>query len=33
MDEAGGYHPVDCKGFININAMRLVADAKQRGMD
>ncbi len=25
MDEEGGYHPVDCKGFININAIRLVA--------
>jgi len=33
MDEAGGYHPVDCKGFININAMRLMADAKQEQMD
>jgi argininosuccinate synthase len=33
MDEAGGYHPVDCKGFININAMRLIADAKQQEMD
>jgi argininosuccinate synthase len=33
MDEAGGYHPVDCKGFININAMRLIADAKQREMN
>ena len=27
MDKAGGYHPIDCKGFININAIRLVASA------
>lgn len=27
MDIAGGYHPVDCKGFININAIRLMASA------
>ncbi|MFA6845004.1 MAG: argininosuccinate synthase [Sphaerochaetaceae bacterium] len=25
MDKAGGYHPMDCKGFININAIRLMA--------
>lgn len=31
MDKAGGYHPVDCKGFININAIRLMADAKRDG--
>ena len=27
MDKAGGYHPIDCKGFININAIRLMASA------
>ncbi len=27
MDKAGGYQPVDCKGFININAIRLMASA------
>jgi argininosuccinate synthase len=25
MEVAGGYHPVDCKGFININGIRLQA--------
>lgn len=25
MDKAGGYHPLDCKGFINISAIRLMA--------
>jgi argininosuccinate synthase len=29
MDKAGGYHPIDCKGFININAIRLMASAKR----
>jgi argininosuccinate synthase len=29
MDKAGGYHPVDCKGFININAIRLMASASR----
>ena len=29
MDKAGGYHPVDCKGFININAIRLMANAQR----
>ncbi|MCI6673189.1 MAG: argininosuccinate synthase [Sphaerochaetaceae bacterium] len=32
MDKAGGYHPVDCKGFININALRLIASAKRDGL-
>ncbi len=27
MDKAGGYHPIDCKGFININAIRLMASS------
>ncbi len=27
MDKAGGYHPIDCKGFININAIRLIASS------
>ena len=27
MDKAGGYHPIDCKGFININALRLIASS------
>jgi argininosuccinate synthase len=27
MDKAGGYQPVDCKGFININAIRLIASS------
>jgi argininosuccinate synthase len=31
MEEEGGYHPVDCKGFININAMRLIADSVRDG--
>ena len=30
MDKAGGYHPVDCKGFININAIRLIADSQRK---
>jgi argininosuccinate synthase len=30
MEKAGGYEPVDCKGFININAIRLMANS-QRG--
>jgi len=25
MDKTGDYHPLDCKGFININAIRLMA--------
>jgi len=25
MEESGGYEPVDCTGFININAIRLQA--------
>ncbi|MGE4584054.1 MAG: argininosuccinate synthase [Sphaerochaeta sp.] len=29
MDKAGGYQPIDCKGFININAIRLMASAKR----
>lgn len=29
MDKAGGYEPVDCKGFININAIRLIASSKR----
>ena len=29
MDKAGGYNPIDCKGFININALRLVADSER----
>jgi argininosuccinate synthase len=29
MDKAGGYEPVDCKGFININAIRLIASANR----
>ena len=29
MDKAGGYHPLDCKGFININAIRLMANAER----
>ena len=31
MDKAGGYHPVDCKGFININAIRLMASSIRNG--
>jgi len=27
MDKAGGYHPIDCKGFINISAIRLMASS------
>lgn len=27
MDKAGGYHPLDCKGFINISAIRLMASS------
>lgn len=30
MDKAGGYEPIDCKGFININAIRLIAASKQK---
>ena len=30
MDKAGGYHPIDCKGFININAIRLIADSQRK---
>ena len=29
MDKAGGYHPVDCKGFINICAIRLMASSQR----
>ena len=29
MEVKGGYEPVDCKGFININAIRLMASAKR----
>ncbi|MDX9914944.1 MAG: argininosuccinate synthase [Sphaerochaeta sp.] len=29
MDRAGGYQPVDCRGFININAIRLIASARR----
>ncbi len=31
MDKAGGYHPIDCKGFININAIRLIASSVREG--
>ena len=31
MDKAGGYHPIDCKGFININAIRLMASSIRNG--
>ena len=31
MDKAGGYHPIDCKGFININAIRLMASSMRDG--
>ena len=31
MDKAGGYHPIDCKGFININAIRLMASSLRDG--
>ena len=30
MDKAGGYHPIDCKGFININAIRLIASSQRK---
>ena len=35
MDKAGGYHPIDCKGFININAIRLMASSmrEMKGID
>ena len=35
MDKAGGYHPIDCKGFININAIRLMASSvrEAKGID
>ena len=35
MDKAGGYHPIDCKGFININAIRLMASSMReaKGID
>lgn len=29
MEVSGGYQPVDCKGFININAIRLIASASR----
>ncbi len=29
MEISGGYEPVDCKGFININAIRLMASAER----
>ncbi|AEC01937.1 argininosuccinate synthase [Parasphaerochaeta coccoides] len=29
MEVKGGYEPVDCKGFININSIRLVASAQR----
>ena len=29
MDKSGGYHPVDCKGFINICAIRLMASSQR----
>lgn len=29
MEVQGGYEPVDCKGFININSIRLVASAQR----
>jgi argininosuccinate synthase len=32
MDEAGGYNPVDAKGFIKINALRLIIGAKNETM-
>lgn len=32
MDKAGGYHPIDCKGFININAIRLMASSMRDGL-
>ena len=30
MDKAGGYNPIDCKGFIRINAIRLIAQSKRK---
>ena len=30
MDKAGKYNPVDCKGFIRINAIRLIAQSKRK---
>ena len=35
MDKAGGYHPIDCTGFININAIRLMASSirEAKGID
>ena len=30
MDKAGGYNPIDCKGFININAIRLMASSMRK---
>ena len=32
MDKAGSYHPIDCKSFININVLRLIASAKRSGL-
>lgn len=32
MDEAGGYNAIDCKGFINIQSLRLMADSKRDGL-
>lgn len=29
MEVSGGYEPIDCKGFININAIRLMASAER----
>lgn len=29
MDKEGGYYPQDCKGFININAIRLMASSQR----
>ncbi|MGD1822432.1 MAG: argininosuccinate synthase [Pleomorphochaeta sp.] len=29
MEISGGYEPIDCKGFININAIRLMASAER----
>ncbi|MCH3916512.1 MAG: argininosuccinate synthase [Spirochaetia bacterium] len=33
MEVKGGYEPVDCKGFININAIRLMASAQRDHME
>lgn len=30
MDKAGGYDPIDCKGFIRINAIRLIASSQRK---